>query len=67
MENKDLYEWVVTNEEHKIFAYKKHDENPVFIDAERAVLQLVKELKVIELTNRNISHLISDLSRCKNF
>lgn len=57
------YEWVVISDEQVVLAHKKYGENPIFIDAEAAVLQLIKSMKIEQHTNKKIMHLLLDLSR----
>lgn len=56
------YEWVVVSDEQVVLAYKKYGENPIYIDAEAAVLQLIKSIKIEQHTNKKIMHLLLDLS-----
>ncbi len=57
------YEWIVISDEQVTLAYKIREENPIFIDAEAAVLQLIKSMKIEQHTNKKIMHLLLDLSR----
>lgn len=57
------YEWLVVSDENKILAYKKLNEDPVFGDAEGAVLRMIKILKEMRTSHLNTSHILADLSR----
>ena len=57
------YEWIVIGNKNEILAYKKPNEDPVFEDAEGAVLQMIKTLKELRTANLNTSHILADLSR----
>jgi hypothetical protein len=57
------FEWMIVDEKEKLLAYKKPDEDPVFIDAEGAVLQMIKTWKSLHNAHLNTSNLLADLSR----
>ena len=57
------FEWMIVDEKEKLLAYKKPDEDPVFIDAEGAVLQMIKTWKSLHAAHLNTSHILADLSR----
>jgi hypothetical protein len=58
------YEWIVIGEpKNEILAYKKPNEDPVFVNAEGAVLQMIKTLKELRTVHLNTSHILADLSR----
>ena len=58
------YEWIVIGEpQNEILAYKKTNEDPVFVNAEGAVLQMIKTLKELRTVHLNTSHILADLSR----
>lgn len=57
------YEWLIVDDKNNILASKKPNEDPVFLDAEKAVLEMVQCLKTMHSVNKNTSNLLSDLSR----
>jgi hypothetical protein len=57
------YEWIVKDSGGNVLAYKLPEENPVFIDAEGAVLQMIETIKVMQTASKNTSNLLADLSR----
>lgn len=57
------YDWIVYDEDRNPLAYKKPDEEPVFIDPERAVLQMIDTVKTMQTASINASNLLADLSR----
>jgi hypothetical protein len=57
------YDWIIYGEEKEPLAYKKPNEEPVFIDAEAAVLRAIETMKTMNTVNINTSNLLSDLSR----
>ena len=57
------YEWLIIGNDNEILASKKPNEDPVFNNAEKAVLEMVKCLKTMQNVNKNTSNLLSDLSR----
>lgn len=57
------YDWVVISSDGKELAYKKPDEDPVFIDAEAAVIKAIEIIKTMQITQLHTSHILADLSR----
>ena len=57
------YDWVVIGSDGKELAYKKPGEDPVFIDAEAAVIKAIEIIKEMQTTQLHTSHILADLSR----
>jgi hypothetical protein len=57
------HDWIVKGSDGKILAYKEPDKDPVFIDAEAAVLKMIEVMKAVQTTQLNTSHILADLSR----
>jgi hypothetical protein len=57
------YDWIVVGSDQQPLAYKKPDSDPVFIDAEAAVLKCVEVISQMNQVNTNTQNLLADLSR----
>lgn len=60
------YEWVILDNSNNILAHKKKDEEPVFINAEKAVLEMIKIWTATDIARKNASNMLADLSRLMN-
>lgn len=56
------YEWIVKDSGDTL-AYKKPGEDPVFIDAERALLQCITVIETMQKDSKKAQHLLADLTR----
>jgi hypothetical protein len=63
MDLKPQYEWIIKGSLEEILAYKKPDEDPVFIDSEKAVLQCIEVMNAMKNSHKNTQNLLADLSR----
>jgi hypothetical protein len=56
------FEWIIIDN-NNILASKKPGEDPIFIDAEKAVLYMIEAYKSMEVARKNALNMMSDLSR----
>ena len=61
--NERDYDWIVVDEKGGPLAYKRPEEDPVFLDSEKAVLQCIRSMKDLQTSLLNTQLLLSDLTR----
>lgn len=61
--NAKVYDWIVIGEEGSPLAYKLPEEDPVFLDPEKAVLRCIQSMKDLQTSLLNTQLLLSDLTR----
>jgi len=58
-----MNDWVITDSAGNVLAHKPADADPIFINAEAAVLRLVE---IVKLGNESTAYLEAEIERIKN-